>query len=58
MRIYLSAPLFSQAETAFNAQLTQELEEQGFDVFPMIACAHDLVVEDEESLMTALEAYV
>jgi nucleoside 2-deoxyribosyltransferase len=33
MLIYLSAPLFCQAELAFNAQLTEKLEERGFDVF-------------------------
>ena len=33
MLIYLAAPLFCQAEKAFNLQLTQELEERGFTVF-------------------------
>ena len=33
MLIYLSAPLFCQAEQAFNAQLTEKLEERGFVVF-------------------------
>jgi hypothetical protein len=33
MRIYLAAPLFNQAERAFNSQLTEELEERGFTVF-------------------------
>ena len=33
MLIYFAAPLFCQAERAFNLQLTQELEKQGFTVF-------------------------
>jgi nucleoside 2-deoxyribosyltransferase len=33
MLIYFAAPLFCQAERAFNLQLTQELEERGFTVF-------------------------
>jgi len=33
MLIYFAAPLFCQAETAFNLQLTLELEERGFTVF-------------------------
>ncbi len=33
MLIYFAAPLFSQAERAFNLQLTEELEERGFKVF-------------------------
>jgi hypothetical protein len=33
MLIYLAGPLFCQAERAFNLQLTQELEKQGFTVF-------------------------
>ena len=33
MLIYFAAPLFCQAEKAFNLQLTQELEERGFTVF-------------------------
>ena len=31
--IYFAAPLFSQAERAFNQQLTDKLEELGFEVF-------------------------
>jgi hypothetical protein len=33
MLIYFAAPLFSQAERAFNLELTHELEERGFTVF-------------------------
>jgi hypothetical protein len=33
MLIYFAAPLFCQAERAFNLQLTLELEKQGFTVF-------------------------
>jgi nucleoside 2-deoxyribosyltransferase len=33
MLIYFAAPLFSQAEMAFNLELTHELEEQGYKVF-------------------------
>ncbi|TES88909.1 MAG: hypothetical protein E3J88_06725 [Anaerolineales bacterium] len=33
MLIYFAAPLFSQAEQAFNLQLTEKLEEKGFRVF-------------------------
>ncbi|MGB2896020.1 MAG: nucleoside 2-deoxyribosyltransferase [Anaerolineales bacterium] len=33
MLIYFAAPLFNQAERAFNSQLTEELEERGFTVF-------------------------
>ena len=33
MRIYFSAPLFSQAELRFNEHLTRSLEAQGFTVF-------------------------
>ena len=33
MQIYFAAPLFSEAELAFNRRLTAELEEQGHDVF-------------------------
>ena len=33
MLIYFAAPLFSQAERAFNILLTEKLEEQGFSVF-------------------------
>jgi nucleoside 2-deoxyribosyltransferase len=33
MLIYFAAPLFSQAEQAFNLQLTEKLEEKGFSVF-------------------------
>jgi len=33
MIIYFAAPLFCQAERAFNLQLTEELEERGFKVF-------------------------
>ena len=33
MLIYFAAPLFCQAEKAFNLQLTQELEKRGFTVF-------------------------
>jgi nucleoside 2-deoxyribosyltransferase len=33
MLIYFPAPLFSQAERAFNILLTEKLEEQGFSVF-------------------------
>ena len=31
--IYFAAPLFSQAERAFNQRLTEKLEELGFEVF-------------------------
>jgi len=33
MQIYFAAPLFSEAELAFNRRLTAELEERGHDVF-------------------------
>lgn len=33
MLIYFGAPLFSQAEKAFNLLLTEKLEERGFKVF-------------------------
>ena len=33
MRIYLAAPLFSQAEREFNVKVTGELRYKGFDVF-------------------------
>ena len=33
MLIYFAAPLFCQAEKAFNLQLTGKLEERGFAVF-------------------------
>ena len=33
MLIYFAAPLFCQAERAFNLQLTQKLEKRGFAVF-------------------------
>ena len=33
MLIYFAAPLFSQAERAFNILLTEKLEDQGFSVF-------------------------
>jgi len=33
MLIYFAAPLFSQAEQAFNLQLAEKLEEKGFRVF-------------------------
>jgi nucleoside 2-deoxyribosyltransferase len=33
MLIYLAAPLFNQAERAFNSLLTGELEARGFSVF-------------------------
>ena len=33
MLIYFAAPLFCQAERAFNRQLTQKLEKRGFAVF-------------------------
>jgi nucleoside 2-deoxyribosyltransferase len=33
MHIYFAAPLFCQAEKAFNMQLTGKLEERGFNVF-------------------------
>ena len=33
MLIYFAAPLFCQAEQAFNLQLTEKLEEHGFTVF-------------------------
>jgi nucleoside 2-deoxyribosyltransferase len=33
MLIYFAAPLFCEAEKAFNLQLTQELEGRGFTVF-------------------------
>ncbi len=33
MLIYFAAPLFSQAEQAFNLQLAEKLEEKGFTVF-------------------------
>lgn len=33
MLIYFAAPLFCEAEKAFNSQLTEKLEEKGFDVF-------------------------
>ncbi|MFC2106269.1 nucleoside 2-deoxyribosyltransferase [Candidatus Bipolaricaulota bacterium] len=33
MLVYLAAPLFSQAERAFNQQLTDKLEKLGFIVF-------------------------
>jgi nucleoside 2-deoxyribosyltransferase len=33
MLIYFAAPLFCQAEKAFNLQLTRKLEERGFTVF-------------------------
>ena len=33
MLIYFAAPLFCQAEKAFNLQLTSKLEERGFEVF-------------------------
>lgn len=32
-RLYFAAPLFSEAELAFNAALTAEIEALGFDVF-------------------------
>lgn len=32
-KIYWAAPLFTQAEQAFNASISQELEEQGYSVF-------------------------
>lgn len=32
-RLYFAAPLFSEAELAFNAALTDEIEALGFDVF-------------------------
>ncbi len=33
MLVYFAAPLFSEAERAFNQQLTEKLEERGFTVF-------------------------
>ena len=33
MQVYFAAPLFSEAELAFNRRLTAELEERGHDVF-------------------------
>jgi nucleoside 2-deoxyribosyltransferase len=33
MLIYFAGPLFSQAERAFNLQLTKKLEERGYTVF-------------------------
>ena len=33
MRIYLAAPLFSQAEREFNVKVTEELRSNGFEVF-------------------------
>ena len=33
MLIYLAAPLFNEAERAFNLQLTEKLEERAFTVF-------------------------
>ena len=33
MLIYFAAPLFCQAERAFNSELTAKLEERGFTVF-------------------------
>ncbi len=33
MLIYFAGPLFSQAERHFNQQLTQKLEQAGFQVF-------------------------
>ena len=33
MRIYFAAPLFNQAERAYNLYLTGELERRGFSVF-------------------------
>ena len=33
MLVYLAGPLFCQAERAFNLQLTEKLEERGFEVF-------------------------
>lgn len=33
MKLYFAAPLFSQAELAFNNQLTKQIESIGYDVF-------------------------
>ena len=33
MRIYLAAPLFSQAEREFNVNVTEELRSNGYEVF-------------------------
>jgi nucleoside 2-deoxyribosyltransferase len=47
MNIYLAAPLFSDAEKAYNQKVARELEEAGFDVFlPQLGCPGSEGIED------------
>jgi nucleoside 2-deoxyribosyltransferase len=53
VKIYWAAPLFTQAEQAFNASISQDLEEQGYSVFlPQRECAG---VEGEQIYQTCLK---
>lgn len=39
MKIYIAAPLFSEAEKAYNQKIGGEIEEAGHDVFlPQVGC--------------------
>jgi nucleoside 2-deoxyribosyltransferase len=43
MRIYLAAPLFSQAERVFNESIKDRLKEEGFTVFlPQEECSQNV----------------
>ena len=48
MRIYFAAPLFSQAEREFNAQVAKVLRENGFDVFLPQEYSGDIEIPDNE----------
>ena len=48
MRIYIAAPLFSQAEREFNIQVTKVLRENGFDVFLPQEYSGDTEIPDTE----------
>jgi nucleoside 2-deoxyribosyltransferase len=43
MRIYVAAPLFSEAEREFNDKIKKVLKEEGFSVFlPQEGCSEDI----------------
>ena len=48
MRIYLAAPLFSQAEREFNSCVAKVLRENGFDVFVPQEYSGDIEIPDTE----------
>ena len=58
MRIYLAAPLFSQAERDFNAKVAGELRSKGFDVFLPQENSHiDEVPDTDEKVRRLLTGF-